>query len=341
MCTSMIVSARFAPPSRLVGPELAPAAPVTARPGSRIRAAGSCTRGRRRSRRVGRRPRRPGPVEAWDSVPDPSELDPPDGPPRPLPDSDEQGEGGRHRHERPHRACRDRRCVLSSVPLQTSPSPGSLGRDSVAFLWSSSSTAEPPHAVADGPEPTGPANASGVAFRGDGGGAIVGSVHRVPARGREARVSSRAPCESSSRACAPRPRIGGSPRTIRSSIPRRSLKRRLKSVIFRSARPATRRYDRLVGRSRQRWRPTSHPVWPKPRRRPRRLGVTTSDSSWRSASSRPRRPHRAAAPSWTEIPDALLLGVRGADARQHCLVEDRLRGYEGLVLPLLNGPEHR
>jgi SAM-dependent methyltransferase len=115
-----------------------------------------------------------------------------------------------------------------------------------------------------------------------------------------------------------------------------SLKRRLKSVIFRSTRPATRRYDRLSAD----------------------LATVAADLASRLAEAEEETKKargdyerlelalRALTPTgstssesaaWSEIPDAYYWAFEERMRGSSGSVEARLRGYEELVLPLLNG----
>ena len=113
-----------------------------------------------------------------------------------------------------------------------------------------------------------------------------------------------------------------------------SLKRRLKSIIFRSTRPATRRYDRLsadlatvaadlASRLAEAEEET--------KKAQRRLRATRA----RPPSAHPHRDRRRReSAAWSEIPDeyywAFEQRMRGSSES----VQERLRGYEDLVLPL-------
>lgn len=113
-----------------------------------------------------------------------------------------------------------------------------------------------------------------------------------------------------------------------------TLKRRLKSIIFRSTRPATRRYDRLSAD----------------------LATVASDLASRLAEAEEETKKargdyerlelalRALTPTgssstesavWTEIPDEYYWAFEQRMRGSSQSVEDRLRGYEDLVLPLL------
>jgi SAM-dependent methyltransferase len=113
-----------------------------------------------------------------------------------------------------------------------------------------------------------------------------------------------------------------------------SLKRRLKSIVFRSTRPATRRYDRLTAD----------------------LAVIATDLASRLAEAeeetkkargdyerlelafRELTPSGSAASGsgvWTEIPDGYYWAFERRMRGSSGSVEDRLRGYEDLVAPLL------
>jgi SAM-dependent methyltransferase len=85
-----------------------------------------------------------------------------------------------------------------------------------------------------------------------------------------------------------------------------SLKRRLKAIIFRSTRPATRRYDRLSADL---------------------ASVAADLAATGSASTQ--------SAAWSEIPDEYYWAFEERMRGSAESVEDRLRGYEELVRPLL------
>lgn len=113
-----------------------------------------------------------------------------------------------------------------------------------------------------------------------------------------------------------------------------SLKRRLKSIVFRSTRPATRRYDRLAAD----------------------LATVAADLASRLAEAEeetrkargdyerlelalraltPDRSTSSGSAAWSEIPDEYYWAFEERMRGSAESVEDRLRGYEELVLPLL------
>ena len=111
-----------------------------------------------------------------------------------------------------------------------------------------------------------------------------------------------------------------------------SIRRRLKTLVFRTTRPATRRYDRLTAD----------------------LATIAGDLAARLAEAeevmrkargdyeRLEMELRALAPSERDLgerrldgdPGRLLLGIRATHARRCGSIVDRLRGYEDLVVPL-------
>jgi SAM-dependent methyltransferase len=123
-----------------------------------------------------------------------------------------------------------------------------------------------------------------------------------------------------------------------------SLKRRLKSLIFRSTRPATRRYDRMtadlamIATDLASRLAEAEEVMRKARGDYERLELTLRALT----PSGPAPIGRSAA--WTEIPDgyywAFEQRMRGASGS----IEDRLRDYEELVVPLresIEAPDDR
>jgi SAM-dependent methyltransferase len=114
------------------------------------------------------------------------------------------------------------------------------------------------------------------------------------------------------------------------------LKRSLKSIIFRSTRPATRRYDRLsadlatVAADLASRLAEAEEETKKARGDYERLELTLRALTPTGATS-------SASAAWSEISDeyywAFEQRMRGSSES----VEDRLRGYEDLVLPLLKG----
>ena len=103
--------------------------------------------------------------------------------------------------------------------------------------------------------------------------------------------------------------------------------------MFRTTRPATRRYDRLtadlatIATDLAARLAEAEEVTRKARGDYERLEVALRALAPSGAST-------SASGVWTEIPDALLLGVRAADAWGRGSIEERLRGYEDLVVPL-------
>ena len=120
-----------------------------------------------------------------------------------------------------------------------------------------------------------------------------------------------------------------------------SLRRRLKTLVFRTTRPATRRYDRLtadlatIAADLAARLAEAEEVTRKARGDYERLEVALRALAPSGAST-------SASGVWTEIPDAYYWAfeqrMRGAAGS----IEERLRGYEDLVVPLretLEGPE--
>ena len=112
-----------------------------------------------------------------------------------------------------------------------------------------------------------------------------------------------------------------------------SLRRRLKTLVFRTTRPATRRYDRLtadlatIAADLAARLAESEEVMRKARGDYERLEVALRALAPSGAST-------SASGVWTEIPDAYYWAfeqrMRGAAGS----IEERLRGYEDLVVPL-------
>jgi SAM-dependent methyltransferase len=112
-----------------------------------------------------------------------------------------------------------------------------------------------------------------------------------------------------------------------------SLKRRLKSLIFRSTRSATRRYDRMtadlatIATDLASRLAEAEEVMRKARGDYERLELAIRALT-------PSGPASSGSAAWTEIPDgyywAFEQRMRGASGS----IEDRLRGYEELVVPL-------
>jgi SAM-dependent methyltransferase len=115
-----------------------------------------------------------------------------------------------------------------------------------------------------------------------------------------------------------------------------SVKRRLKSLIFRSARPATRRYDRLsadlatVAADLASRLAEAEEETKKARGDYERLELTLR--SLAPAGSTASESH-----AWSEIPDAYYWAFEERMRGSSESVEERLRGYEDLVVPLRNG----
>jgi O-antigen chain-terminating methyltransferase len=115
-----------------------------------------------------------------------------------------------------------------------------------------------------------------------------------------------------------------------------SLKRRLKELIFRSARPATRRYDRLtadlaeIATDLASRLAEAEDETKKARGDYERLELTLRELT-------PSRSASSGSAVWTEIPDGYYWAFEERMRGSTGSVEDRLRGYEELVLPLLNG----
>jgi SAM-dependent methyltransferase len=113
-----------------------------------------------------------------------------------------------------------------------------------------------------------------------------------------------------------------------------SLKRRLKAIIFRSTRPATRRYDRLSADLAS----VAADLAARLAEVEEELKRTRGDYGRLELALRPFPPTGSAptqSASWSEIPDeyywAFEQRMRGSTES----VEDRLRGYEELIRPLL------
>lgn len=113
-----------------------------------------------------------------------------------------------------------------------------------------------------------------------------------------------------------------------------SVKRRLKSLVFRSARPATRRYDRLtadlatVAADLASRLAKAEEETTKARGDYERLELTLRSLNPTGSSS------TSESPAWSEIPDAYYWAFEERMRGSSASVEARLRGYEDLVLPL-------
>ena len=114
----------------------------------------------------------------------------------------------------------------------------------------------------------------------------------------------------------------------------KSLRRRLKTIVFRTMRPATRRYDRLIadlatiaGDLAARLAEAEESI------RKARGDYERLELAFRSADPA-ATPASSGSAAWTEIPDGYYWAFEDRMRGGAGSIEDRLRGYEDLVVPL-------
>jgi SAM-dependent methyltransferase len=113
-----------------------------------------------------------------------------------------------------------------------------------------------------------------------------------------------------------------------------SLKRRLKAIIFRSTRPATRRYDRLSADLAS----VAADLAARLAEAEEETKKTRGDYERLELALRALTPTRSTSTqsaAWSEIPDAYYWAFEERMRGSSDSVEDRLHGYEDLVVPLL------